>query len=112
MRPDGDRCQDQLRAGMQRIRALRIESVYSLPAGLHAGAVNGDLGVWGGWGWDGAATDTWLGGFFASRQGGSKPGKLGPAKASEGQLGGVVEYGRQAGAGSLLWVTHSTLAEA
>ena len=38
---------------VQRIRALRIESVYSWPAGSHAGAVNGDSGACGGWGWDG-----------------------------------------------------------
>jgi hypothetical protein len=94
---------------VQRIRALRIESVYSWPAGSHAGAVNGDSGACGGWGWDGAATGTWLGGFFASRQGVSKLHKLGRANAAERHLVVVLDSHSQAGLGISTGLTDWTL---
>ena len=94
---------------VQRIRALRIESVYSWPAGSHAGAVNGDSGACGGWGWDGAATGTWLGGFFASRQGVSKLDKLGRANAAERHLVVVLGSHSQAGLGISTGLTDWTL---
>ena len=94
---------------VQRIRALRIESVYFWPAGSRAGAVNGDSGACGGWGWDGAATGTWLGGFFASRQGVSKLDKLGRANAAERHLVVVLVRDSQAGLGISTGLTDWTL---
>ena len=73
---------------VRQLRELRVESVYSwVPAGGRAaGAVMVDSRVYGGWGWDGAATCEWLDTFLASKQGGNKLGKLDRTCAAERHL--------------------------
>jgi hypothetical protein len=82
---------------VQRLRGLRIESVYSWAAGARAGTVVVGPGVYGGWGWAGAATDAWLGDFLASLQGANKLQKLGRANATGRHLVIMLDPRSQAG---------------
>jgi hypothetical protein len=91
-------CQEDYRDPfVQRLRALRIESVYSWPAGARQGTVMVGPGFHGGWGWDGATVDAWLGDFLASPQGANKLHKLGDAIAAERHLVIVLDPRSQAG---------------
>jgi hypothetical protein len=94
---------------VQRMRGLRIESVYSWPTGSHAGTVSHGSGFYGAWGWDGAATDAWLVGFLASKQGAGKLDKLGRADAAERHLVVVLDSRTQAGLGISSGLTDWTL---
>ena len=64
-----------------------IESVHAVKAKAgFEGKVMVQAGTYGGWEWDGTATDRWLGDFLASDQGKNKLGKLGRAVAAERHL--------------------------
>jgi hypothetical protein len=84
---------------VRRLRELRVESVYSwVPAGGRvAGIVMVDSRIYGGWGWNGAATGEWLGTFLDSEQGGNKLGKLDRASAAERHLVVVLDPRSPAG---------------
>jgi hypothetical protein len=70
-----------------RLRTLGIESIYQVNAKPGSeGMVIVQAGTYGGWGWDGAAIDRWLGEFLASAQGTNKVSKLGRARAASGTL--------------------------
>lgn len=80
-------CQgDYLDPFVQRLRALRIDSIFSWAAGARKETVMAGSRVYGGWGWDGAATGAWLEDFLASPLGMNKLGKLGRARATERHL--------------------------
>jgi hypothetical protein len=83
-----------------RLGALGIESVYAVKAKAGSeGKVMVQAGSYGGWGWDGTATDRWLGEFLASDQGKNKLGKLGRAEAGERHLVIVLDPFSPAGMG-------------
>jgi hypothetical protein len=89
-----------------RLRALGIESVYAVKAKAGSqGTVLVRPGTYGGWGWDGAAIDRWLGEFLASHQGINKLGKLGRARAAQRHLAVVLDPFSPAGMGIPLGVT-------
>jgi hypothetical protein len=62
-------------------------------------------GTYGGWGWDGAAIDRWLGELLASDQGKNKLGKLGRTHAAERHLVIVIDPFSSAGMGIPLGLT-------
>jgi hypothetical protein len=89
-----------------RLRALGIESVYAAPPMPGSeGMVIVRAGTYGGWGWDGAAIDRWLGEFLASDQGKKKLSKLSRAQAAERHLVIVIDPFSPAGMGIPLGLT-------
>jgi hypothetical protein len=83
-----------------RLRTLGIESIYQVNAKPGSeGMVIVQAGTYGGWGWDGAAIDRWLGEFLASAQGTNKVSKLGRARAAERHLVIVLDPFSPAGIG-------------
>ena len=89
-----------------RLRALGIESVYAVTASAGSeGMVMVQAGTYGGWGWDGAAIDRWLGELLASDQGKNKLGKLGRTHAAERHLVIVIDPFSSAGMGIPLGLT-------
>jgi hypothetical protein len=83
---------------VQRLRDLKIELVYSWVTEAGPGIVRVGPGVYGGWGWGGAATDVWLADFLASQRGVKKLEKLGRAtNATERHLVVVLHPWSQAG---------------
>jgi hypothetical protein len=88
------------------LRTLGIESVYAVAAKAGSeGMVMVQAGTYGGWGWDGAAIDRWLGKFLDSDQGKNKLSKLGRAQAAERHLVIVVDPFSPAGIGIPLGLT-------
>jgi hypothetical protein len=89
-----------------RLRALGIESVYAVKAKAGSeGMVMVRAGAYGGWGWDGAAVDRWLGEFLTSSQGTNKVRKLGRAQAAQRHLIIVLDPFSPAGLGIPLALT-------
>jgi hypothetical protein len=89
-----------------RLRALGVESVYAVKAKAgFEGTVMVQAGIYGGWGWDGAAIDRWLAGFLASDQGINKLSKLARAEAAERHLAIVLDPFSPAGMGIPLGLT-------
>jgi hypothetical protein len=62
-------------------------------------------GTYGGWGWDGAAIDRWLGEFLVSSQGINKLSKFGRARAAQRHLIVVLDPFSPAGMGIPLGLT-------
>lgn len=89
-----------------RLRALGIESVYAVKAKRGSeGMVMVQAGTYGGWGWDGAAIDRWLGDFLDSDQGINKLNKLSRAQAAQRHLAVVLDPFSPAGMGIPLGLT-------
>jgi hypothetical protein len=89
-----------------RLRALGIESIYAVTARPGSeGMVMVQAGTYGGWGWDGAAIDRWLGEFLESDQSKNKLGKLGRSQAVERHLIIVLDPFSPAGMGIPLGLT-------
>jgi hypothetical protein len=82
---------------VQRLRSLRIESVFAWVTGTGEGTVTAGSGVSVGWGWDGVTIGAWLGGFLASPRRVSKLEKLGRAQVAERHLVVVLDPRTQAG---------------
>jgi hypothetical protein len=90
---------------VQRLRDLRIASVYRLSTGRGGGVVMGS-DAYGGYGWSGPVIDAWLDGLLASSQGINKLEKLGRATAAaERRLVIVLDSFSQAGMGIPLGLT-------
>jgi hypothetical protein len=90
---------------VQRLRDLRIASVYRLSTGRGGGVVMGS-DAYGGYGWGGPVIDAWLDGLLASSQGINKLEKLGRATAAaERHLVIVLDSFSQAGMGIPLGLT-------